>query len=52
MPNKPFMKCQNSKKDCFANKNDLCRCLTDTRFKNPDGTVKSCPFYKKKEEEN
>ena len=49
MPAKPFMKCSNPKKDCFANKNDACRCLSDTSFKDKDGKKIDCPFYKKKQ---
>ncbi|MCM1557890.1 MAG: hypothetical protein NC087_10265 [Anaeroplasma bactoclasticum] len=49
MPGKLFMKCSNSKKDCFANKNDAFRCLSDTVFKDKEGKKRDCPFYKKKQ---
>lgn len=41
-----FMECKNIKKDCFANRKGACRALSDTNFKNKDGTYKPCPFYK------
>lgn len=44
-------KCQNEKKDCFANCKEVgCIALADTTFINTDGTKRECPFYKPKEE--
>ena len=46
------MQCQNSKKDCFGNKNGACRVLSNTKFTKPNGEARVCPFYKKKSEES
>lgn len=44
-------KCNQGKRDCFAAHNDsirgtYCKVLSDTEFKNKNGTSRDCPFYK------
>ena len=47
-----YVKCEQSRIDCFACKNGKCVILSDTTFKNAYGLTKPCPFYKKLKEKN
>ena len=46
-----YVKCGQEKNDCVCiSKNGYCIALENTEFRNPDGSIRQCPFYKKRKE--
>ena len=46
-----YVKCGQKRDDCVCiSKQGYCIALENTEFRHPDGSVRECPFYKKRKE--